>query len=258
MNAQTPEVIQLRFTLTQEDYLRWCEALMQDPEHLMQMRGVRLQRMKCIAWLIGVSGVLTYFAWRNQEELIDQQPHAIQLMLLLLALGSYFLWVNWEYLRTTTPQAIQARQRADTMSEQAHHLQGDYAVSISPEAVTLSRLHGTYAWDWAGIRRIESSHELIRIHTHTQTVVPIPHHALQGVLSPDEFVRRCTELQARHADTFNKEDIERLLAEHDYACPRCTYQLRGIKELRCPECSRPIVPGEIRQRLHQDALKALS
>lgn len=231
---------------------------MQDPEQLKQMQAVKRKRMKCIAWLVGVPAVWAYFVLRNLEALVDLKPYSGELMILLFALGSYIIWVHWEYLRTTTPKMLKTQQQASAASVEAQTLQGEYAVCIAPEGVSISRSHVTHTWDWAGVRHVESSHEMIRIRTHTGSDVPIPHHALLGVIGPDELVRICRGYQGPHADVFVREEIKSLLAERDYPCPGCTYQLHGVQEPRCPECSRPIVASEIRHYIHQESLRGLS
>lgn len=41
-------------------------------------------------------------------------------------------------------------------------------------------------------------------------------------------------------EEMNRAEIERYLAQRDCPCPRCHYNLRGLKALACPECGLAI------------------
>ncbi len=51
------------------------------------------------------------------------------------------------------------------------------------------------------------------------------------------------------------EALLRLLAEHSVACPACGYSLRGLRDLRCPECGLVITEEALEVRRRRPATR---
>ena len=54
----------------------------------------------------------------------------------------------------------------------------------------------------------------------------------------------------------SRSPVVRFLKDHDFACPGCGFNLRGMPTALCPECGRRLAIDEIEELHHPDSLKA--
>jgi hypothetical protein len=171
--------------------------------------------------------------WFHWTEVVDRQESHHLLLALLPVWGWFYVNQTYRQLRTYSPDRV--RQLRQTSAEYVSHAAGSYTIELSAEAFRADRPVRTVISRWAAMRSVDSTPDLIIISDEIGLHWPVPKSAFPDAVSAQRFVD-AAEGFLRAASSGDANRLRAFLAERDFPCPKCKYNLHACTQPRCPEC----------------------
>lgn len=225
----------LCFTLNADDlrvlYGQYYQHAYKIGEHPVPRR----QRFKLAVAAVGLLGGL--FALLILHELdLYTPPSAIVWIAVIATFGVLTGLVD---NRATRRASAAKATEAVVSSQQVEGLLGDWVVELRPDGVWADCPAEAKLVRWGGIGDVVEAEGFICIQERLGGGICIPGRAFAAPASGRQFMDRVKAELAARSEGFAQRVIA-FLSQTDRPCPACRYNLRGAKELRCPECGRAI------------------
>jgi len=245
MESTTPTSSVFEYEFTRADYIRWLESLEQDQPDRSRKRIASRQRVPWILFLVGVPLFMLDFIRDFWQAIPEPDPSINGRLLFILGICYACLaWRGTDVLRATSLQAIKIDRDLVADMDHARRHQGRVCVTVTPSLFSARHKEFTISYRWACVERIILTLDLVRIVMSAEMQLAIPRHAIGDELAIKKFIETCNGYIAAEPSS-RAQEVHELLADRDYFCPGCQYQLRGLKADKCPECARPIIVSEI-------------
>jgi hypothetical protein len=229
----------VEFELTRQDYIACCAAV--DRRDLKFAKLERYQpvfTVMTVILTIGLAALAIYHAASRNS--------GIHGMVWLLGAGVIVLC--WWAVRRMSFSGQVASLREDYEREaDAWHTRASYG----PTRVTLRRAYlgwmnpaGEVRKRWLGGGVVERVEGFVLVSVGRGQLFPIPLRAFASEAEIERFMQTARAFRDMAGLSFD-EAVAELLRDRDFACRGCRYNLRGVREARCPECGRGISEEEI-------------
>lgn len=127
-----------------------------------------------------------------------------------------------------------------------------FKATITPDRVCVHSDELSISCDWSmcsGLIFIPSA--ILIVGTHSERLLWLPRTAVFPELSRSDDGKLLAELTQSLEDNIRRwfdhgqyKRVHRTLQSVPVFCPECRYNLKGITELKCPECGRPLKPDD--------------
>lgn len=157
-----------------------------------------------------------------------------------------FVVAGFAAVAITSPRLLLWRQKGKLRKSYLRRVQYGLGVGVvGPVTVRLDAdgVHGRDRWSnttysWSLMQEPECDQKVFTMEVQGRGLLVIPRSALEEQGSVNELLELVAQ---RRAASGGLESVMRHFLEHtDAECPWCDYNLRNVKELRCPECGRAI------------------
>jgi hypothetical protein len=186
-------------------------------------------------------GLIVYIIVRL-ERILD---HGDAIIPVMWAAGVTYLWWAISKMRAMTADSFMNTAKAKIIADRGvQYCLGPQKLSVSPQQLLLRTTHFDTVQRWTGIDRIDV------IDTHLLLVRPdarifiVPARAFASADHFSAFSHNCRLWLAAHSAGDHLRLCE-YLERADVPCPQCSYNLRGCRADRCPECAMPLDRGSI-------------
>ncbi len=240
--------IEVTYTLTPEDVVAFSTiALKGLPEYRTgRRRSIRMQRQALLTVGLLVCAAL-YGAW----QLMSSGSSGASVPLVTLAVVLFLSFARlanpkW-YDQASTELARSAASRGEL-----DWIRGEYRLSVDSSGVASSGPHGEGRTKWSGVERVLRDESFTGIVLRSGIAHIVPARAFSDRAEAERFFELCDDLLRAHGAHPASLATE-YLDERDALCASCSYNLRGMKVDRCPECGELIDINELKERERRES-----
>ena len=132
---------------------------------------------------------------------------------------------------------------------------GEWVVTLTAQGVSVTAPAYAEQRSWPSIAVFSNATDFVTITYNDQHGVFIPMRAFASPAAASHFVTTGNS-GLWYADQGLPRRVIRWLSSNNLPCPKCKYNLRGITDMRCPECGRTLEYADVPKAFERSALKA--
>lgn len=207
------DVIQVEFSLSEDDLVRACQYLTE---------GSRRTRARRLGTRVTVVVGLILFAILFARLSVFEEKTGVMLWwrsaLLLAIIPAFLIWHNryWAGLpRRTVRKSLARGYGRDAI--------GRWRFELDPGGIRYAGPFGETRCVWRSISRLDVNDEFALFYLSEENAVPVP----KGAFADEAEFRRFAETAARYREA---------APAFEPKCPKCGYDLTGAATGGCPEC----------------------